>query len=77
MNTLELQHNLIKKILNITDNQFLSFLNNIISDKEDTSVYELSEFEKKLIKESQEDYKNGNVLSNEEVFSETEKWLKK
>jgi hypothetical protein len=34
-----------------------------------------SDFEKKVLHESMADYKKGNVISNDEVFSKSEKWL--
>ena len=75
MNTIELQHKLIQKILNVSDNQFLDYLNTIISENSGSTVYELSEFEKELVMESRKDYTAGKVISNKDVFSKTEKWL--
>ena len=76
MNTIELQNTIIRKILTIKDNQLLDYLNGILSiDKEDSKSYELNDFEKRVINESLTDYKNGNVISNDDVFSKTEKWL--
>lgn len=76
MNTQELQNSIIRKILNIKDDQFLSYFDKIISVSEkNTEVYELTAFEKQLVNESLEDYKQGKVLSNKDVFNKTEKWL--
>ena len=76
MNTIELQNTIIRKILTIKDNQLLDYLNGILSiDKEDSKSYKLNDFEKRVINESLTDYKNGNVISNDDVFSKTEKWL--
>ena len=75
MNTIEMQHNLIKKILKISDNQFLAYLNSIISENKETSEYDLNEFEKEMISKSQKDHKAGKIISNEEVFLKTKKWL--
>lgn len=78
MNTIELQNTIIRKILNTKDNQLLDYFNSILTiGKEDSDVYKLSDFEKQVINESLIDYKNGNIISNDDVFTKTEKWLKK
>ena len=76
MNTIELQNTIIRKILTIKDNQLLDYLNGILSiDKENSTSYKLNDFEKQVINESLVDYKNGHVISNDNVFSKTERWL--
>ena len=78
MNTIELQNTIIRKILNTKDNQLLDYFNSILTiGEEDSDVYKLSDFEKQVINESLIDYKNGNIISNDDVFTKTEKWLKK
>ena len=37
--------------------------------------YILNDFEIQIINESLSDYENGNIISNEDVFSKTKKWL--
>ena len=50
MNTIELQNNIIRKILNIKDDQLLVYLNEILTLKGKTSdIYKLNDFEKKVI----------------------------
>ena len=76
MNTIELQNTIIRKILTIKDNQLLDYLNGILTiDKVNSTEYKLNDFEKQVINESLTDYKNGDVISNDDVFSKTEKWL--
>ena len=75
MNTIELQNNIIRKILNTKDKQMLDYLNSILAQGEKADIYKLSDFEKKVLHESMADYKKGNVISNDEVFSKSEKWL--
>ncbi len=49
MNTVELQNNIIRKILNITDEELLDYLDKILSTKgKSTSVYKLNDFEKNI-----------------------------
>ena len=76
MNTIELQNTIIRKILTIKDNQLLDYLNGVLSiDKENSTNYKLNDFEKQVINESLTDYKNGEIISNDDVFFKTEKWL--
>jgi hypothetical protein len=75
MSTLELQNQLIRRILDISDQEFLEYLFSIAGN-EKTPAYKLTSFEKQFIKESSEDYSAGNLISNEEVFAKTDQWLK-
>ena len=76
MNTTELQNIIIRKILDTQDKELLSYFNSILAVREkDSEKYKLSDFEKQVINESLTDYQQGNVISNDGVFSKTEKWL--
>ena len=75
MNTIELQNSIIREILNISDEQLLVYLNDILRKKANLDIYKLSEFETEFVEESLEDYQNGNTVDNDDVFNETEKWL--
>jgi chemotaxis protein CheY-P-specific phosphatase CheC len=75
MNTIELQNSIIREILNISDEQLLVYLNDILRKKADLDIYKLSEFETEFVEESLDDYQNGNTVDNDDVFNETEKWL--
>ena len=74
MNALEIQNSIIRKILNTQDIEILNYLNNILSFETQNS-YKLNEFENKVINDSLADYENGDILSNDDVFNKTEKWL--
>ncbi len=75
MNTIELQNSIIRKILNTKDKLMLDYLNSILEKGENADIYKLSDFEKKILHESMADYAKGNVITNDEVFSKSEKWL--
>ena len=75
MTTIELQHKLIKRILNLEDNALLEYLNNALT-KSDTLV-EVSDIEKQLLDKSGQDYKSGNIVSHAEVRNEISGWLEK
>ena len=76
MNTTELQESIIQKIRRTNDNELLNYLNQVLSDEEEQKTYNLSEFEKKMLAESEADYLAGRTISNEDVISRNEKWLK-
>jgi predicted transcriptional regulator len=48
-----------------------------LNTNDNQEIYQLSDFEKSTISESLADYKSGKVISNEEVISRNEEWLKK
>ena len=76
MTTKELQNSIIQKVLHTDDNQLLDYLNSLLSEGEESKIYQLSDLEKAFISESQADYKAGKIISNEEIISRNEEWLK-
>ena len=74
MSTNELQNQLIRRILDISDQEVLEYLYGIAGN-EKAALYELTSFEKQVVQESLEDYFSGKVESNDAVFAKTEKWL--
>jgi hypothetical protein len=73
MNTIELQNNLIKRILNLKDTALLEYLDNALSSTE--TLIKVPAPEKQLLDKSEKDFKNGNIISNEEVRKEISGWL--
>ena len=77
MSTIELQESIIQKIRATHDDELLNYLNNLLSNEEEQNTYKLSEFEKNMLAESEADYLAGRIISNEDVTSRNEEWLKK
>ena len=77
MSTIELQESIIQKIRTTNDDELLNYLNNLLSNEEEQNTYKLSEFEKNMLAESEADYLAGRIISNEDVTSRNEEWLKK
>lgn len=75
MGVAELQNEIIKELLNISDEKTLVLLKEMLSKQSGTSSYIISDFEKNLISESIEDYKKGNIMTNDEVFKKNDQWL--
>ena len=49
------------------------FINNLDDDK---SIFKICEDQKKMLIESEEDIANGNLITDEELNEEEDKWLK-
>lgn len=77
METKDLQNSIIQKVLHTEDNQLLDYLYKLLNKNENQQVYQLSEFERSLIAESQADYEEGNGFSHEEFISKNEEGLKR
>ena len=75
MSVAELQNEIIKKLLNISDEKTLVLFKEMLGQQATNNSYIISDFEKNLIQESIEDYKKGNSLTNDEVFKKNEAWL--
>ncbi len=77
MTTIELQQLLAVKIFEINDLSLLSKIKSLVfSYEKSKTIYEISSIEKQHIFRSEQDYKNDNTLTNEEVFNEIDQWLK-
>lgn len=76
MGTKELQESIIQKIRTTKDDELLNYLNQLLSNENDQKSYKLSDFEKNMLAESEADYLAGRIISNEDVNSRNEEWLK-
>lgn len=76
MNTSELQKSIIQKIHRTNDDELLNYLNQLLSSEEEQKTYQLSDFEKNMLAESEADYLAGRIISNEDVNLRNEEWLK-
>ena len=76
MRSAKIQNSIIRKVLNTDDDQLLEYLNQILSSGEGLENYRLNAEEESLISESLADYKSGRIISNQDVISRNEEWLK-
>ena len=76
MNTIELRESIIQKVRHTDDGQLLEYLNQLLNNNDKQETYELSDFEKSIIAESQADYLAGKTITNKEVISRNEEWLR-
>lgn len=77
MDTTKLQDNIIRKIRLTDDEELLGYLNQLLSNDEESEIYRLTDFEKNIITESQVDYLKGKTISNEDVVLKNKEWLRK
>ena len=72
----KLRNGLIDKILSIKNKDFLEALDKLISSKSsDSSIVELSNEQKIMLKMSEEDIENGNLISQEAMDKRNLEWL--
>jgi predicted transcriptional regulator len=74
--TAQIKKNLISRIKDSEDLNFLNALQTIF-DSSEKELFELSNDQKTAIESSRKEIENGNFHKNEEVISEMREWLKK
>jgi len=74
MQTIELQNRIIHDVLEIKDVEFLKKLQSLLS-KKNKYIYNVSPLIKAQLAKSERDFQTGNVMSNDDVFNEVDKWL--
>ncbi len=72
----KLRNGLIDKILAIKNKDFLEAIDKLISSKlSDSSIVELTKEQKIMLKMSEEDIENGNLISQEAMDKRNLEWL--
>jgi hypothetical protein len=74
--TAQIKKNLILKIKDSKDLNFLNALQTIF-DSSEQALYQLSAEQQSAIEKGRSEIKNGQFIKNEEVISEMKQWLKK
>ncbi|WP_298519478.1 hypothetical protein [uncultured Kordia sp.] len=74
--TAQIKNNLIRRIQDSKDLNFLKALQTIF-DSSEQALYQLSSEETTSIEAGREDIKNGNFVTNDAVISEMKEWLTK
>jgi hypothetical protein len=74
--TIQLKNNLISRIKNSKDLNFLKALQTIF-DSSEQSLFELNESQSKSIEISRSQIEKGEYLENSKAISELKEWLKK
>lgn len=74
--TAQLKKNLISRIKDSKDLNFLNALQTIF-DSSEQALFQLSSEQESAIKEGRNEIKDNQIFKNEEVISEMKQWLKK
>jgi predicted transcriptional regulator len=74
--TTQIKKNLISRIKDSKDLNFLKALQTIF-DSSEQALYQLSSEQQTVIEKGKNDIKEGDFYKNEEVISEMREWLKK
>lgn len=74
--TAQLKENLISRIRDSKDLNFLNALQTLF-DSSEQALFQLSSEQQSAIEESRNEIKNGQFQNSDEVISEMREWLKK
>ena len=77
MSTLDIKLEILDKLKEVEDIALLNRIMNLLKNTVQTEVYHLNEYELNMIRESDEDIKTGNVISQEQLDKEDLEWLSK
>jgi len=72
----DLKHKLITRIKKSKDNRILEEMYRLLTNEDaDTDVLELNTEQKEAIERAQQQYRNGQFLSQEQADKEIDEWL--
>jgi predicted transcriptional regulator len=75
MTTVDLKNILIHQIAGINDKSFLSAIKTIIEAKSESTIYNTTPEQRKMIREGRDQIARGEYLTNDDVEMEIDKWL--
>jgi len=75
MTMMELKNILVHRISEINDVRFLEAIKTILDEKAEDTIQKLTKEQKREIRESQRDIKNGLFFSNDDLDNEIQGWL--
>jgi hypothetical protein len=72
----DLKYNLIDKLISVRDLNILQKINDLIGNVDiDKSVFKVSDAQRQMLMKSEEDIRKGNVISDDDLNAEEDKWL--
>jgi hypothetical protein len=72
----DLKYNLIDKLISVRDLNVLQKINDLIGNVDiNKPVFKVSEAQRKMLMKSEEDIHKGNVISDDDLNAEEDKWL--
>ena len=71
-----LRYTLLDKLISIRDIDLLKKVNNLIGNVDvDKTVFNVTDGQRQMLMKSEEDIRNGNIISDEELNAEEDQWL--
>lgn len=78
MNDNSLKHEILDKLISIDDDVLLEKINDFIGRVDiNKTVFKTTANQKEMLTKSEDDIRNGNLISDEELNEEEDKWLNK
>jgi|HubBroStandDraft_1064217.scaffolds.fasta_scaffold1018673_1 hypothetical protein len=72
----DLKYNLLDKLISVRDISILHKINELIGNVDiNNPVFKISEGQKQMLMKSEEDLHKGNVISDDDLNAEEDKWL--
>ena len=72
----DLKYNLLDKLISVRDIGILKKINDLIGSVDINSpIFKVTDAQKQMLMKSEEDIRNGNVISNVDLNAEEDQWL--
>jgi hypothetical protein len=72
----DLKYNLLDKLISVRDIDILQKINDLIGGVDINSpIFKVTDAQKQMLMKSEEDIRNGNVISNDDLNAEEDQWL--
>ena len=72
----DLKYTLLDKLISVRDINVLQKINDLIGGVDINSpVFKVTDAQKQMLMKSEEDIRNGNVISDDELNAEEDRWL--
>jgi hypothetical protein len=76
MQTSNLKQNLLDKLISIRDVSLLEKINDLIGDIDiNKPIFKVTDAQKQMLIKSEEDIRNGNLITDDELNAEENLWL--
>ncbi|HVW58404.1 MAG TPA: hypothetical protein VHC48_00160 [Puia sp.] len=72
----DLRYNLLDKLISVQDINILQKINDLIGNVDINSpVFKVTDAQNQMLLKSEEDIRNGNIISDDELNAEEDQWL--
>ena len=72
----DLKYNLLDKLISVRDINILQKINDLIGNVDVNSpVFKVTDAQKQMLMKSEEDIRNGNIISDDKLNAEEDQWL--